>query len=443
MSDMILDQLKAVGVAHVIVELKPSLVRPGGAARFAAAVWTARSRSRRPVHDARTTFHLLGPEPGELSGPRQRTRSDTKNDRFRTTSPALFGAAVPDLRPAQLKLPPKMRIFPNLGLLFGAVDRTGLKALRADERVATVTAAPPVSLIRPMTARLAEPRGVVTWGLERLGIPELWTEGLTGAGILVGHLDTGVDGDHPALKDAIGEFAEFDAIGNAVANAKPHDTGEHGTHTAGTIAGRKVSSTAFGVAPGAKLASAIVIEGGQVIARILAGMDWAVGHGIRILSMSLGLRGYHEDFLPLIRGLRARGVLPIFAIGNEGPGTSRSPGNYAEVLSVGACARDETVPAFSSSQRFLRKGDARRARPGGTGVGVMSCVPGGNYAEMDGSSMATPHIAGLAALLFEAAPAATIDQVEAAILGSCTLPKTMDAERANRGVPNALALSLY
>ena len=62
---------------------------------------------------------------------------------------------------------------------------------------------------------------------------------------------------------------------------RPHDTDEHGTHTAGTITGRKVGSTAFGVAPEAILASTIVIEGGNVIARILAGMDWVVGLGVR------------------------------------------------------------------------------------------------------------------------------------------------------------------
>ena len=276
----------------------------------------------------------------------------------------------------------------------------------------------------------------MTWGLKRLGITQLWDSGLTGAGILVGHLDTGVDGKHPALKSAIGEFAEFDLLGNLVPNAKAHDTDQHGTHTAGTIAGRKVTSTAFGVAPGAKLASAIVIEGGQVIARILAGMDWAVGLQVRILSMSLGLRGFHEDFLPLVRILRARNVLPIFAVGNEGPGTSRSPGNYEQVLSVGAGDESDMVPDFSSSQQFIKPSQLLVPDLVAPGVGIISSVPGGGFAEMDGTSMATPHIAGLAALLFEAVPTATADQVEAAIIGSCQLPATMAVERANRGVPD-------
>ena len=329
---------------------------------------------------------------------------------------------------------PKLRVYPNLGVALGIVDSAGLKGLKADDRVAEVAGALPISLIRPVAIRAATTKESVTWGLERLGVPELWDQGFKGSGVLVGHLDTGVDGNHPALKPAIGHFAEFDLLGNPVPGAVAHDTGEHGSHTAGTIAGRPVTATAFGVAPEAKLASAIVIEGGQVIARILAGMDWAVGLGVRVLSMSLGLPGWHSDFLALCRVLRARNVLPVFAVGNEGPGTSRSPGNYDDVLSVGACDPHDNVADFSSSQEFLPK----RMVPDlvGPGVGIVSSVPGGGFAEMDGTSMATPHIAGLAALLFSALPTATADQVEAAIFASCELPSTMTADRANRGVPN-------
>jgi subtilisin family serine protease len=75
----------------------------------------------------------------------------------------------------------------------------------------------------------------------------------------------------------------------------------------------------------------------------------------------------------------------------------------------------------------------------GPGVNVISCIPGNKFAEMSGTSMATPHIAGLAALLLQAGPTATIDQVENAIFASCRLLPEMTSERANRGVPNAPA----
>ncbi len=204
--------------------------------------------------------------------------------------------------------------------------------------------------------------------MEALGIPDLWDEGLTGEGVLVGHLDTGADGGHPALKRAIAAFAELDGFGRLVEPApKPYDTDDHGTHTAATIAGRAVRGMAVGVAPEARLASAIVIEGGETVARVLGGLDWAVGQGVRIISMSLGLRGWWEDFVPIVRLLRERNVLPVFAVGNEGPGTSRSPGNYPDALSVGATSEDGTVwwklvqPALRPAPRPPGPGH-RRAR---------------------------------------------------------------------------------
>jgi subtilisin len=268
-------------------------------------------------------------------------------------------------------------------------------------------------------------------------------QGLTGKGILVGHLDTGVDGSHPALAGAVKVFAEFDALGNQVTGAKATDSGEHGTHTAGTIAGQPTQGVHFGVAPGAKLASAMVIEGGNVLARILSGMNWAVGQEVRVLSMSLGLPGSSDAFLAITQILRARGVLPVFAVGNEGPGTSRYPGNYAETLSVGAIDSAGAVADFSSSQRFKRKKDPIVPDLVGPGVDIVSCVPGGKYMQMSGTSMATPHIAGLVALLMEAKPEKTIHEIEGALFKSCSLKPGMLPNRANRGFPDGLiALSL-
>lgn len=337
-----------------------------------------------------------------------------------------------------------MRVYPNLGLMLGTVDRAGLAALRADKiNVARITAAPILSLIRP-SLRLAAalPGTAVTWGLAALEAPRLWKQGLDGSGILVGHLDTGVDGRHPVIRKAIAAFAEFDSVGDLRdPSPAPYDSEDHGTHTAATIAGRavKVGGTfrSVGVAPGAQLASALVIEGGDVVARVLGGMDWAIGKGVRVLNLSLGIRGSWLDFEPVTRILRGHGVLPIFAVGNEGAGTSRSPGNYAEALSVGALDRAGVVPSFSSSQRFARSDDPLVPDVVGPGVNIISARPGGGYQSMDGTSMATPHIAGLAALLFQAKPEATPDEVEAAIYASCRGGPGMPTERANRGLPNA------
>jgi subtilisin family serine protease len=171
-------------------------------------------------------------------------------------------------------------------------------------------------------------------------------------------------------------------------------------------------------------------------------MDWAVGQGVRILSMSVGLPGWFDEFRGIMKLLRARGVLPIFASGNEGPGTSRSPGNYTECLSVGAHDKKKIVASFSSSQRFNRQVDPVVPDLVAPGVAIWSARPGGGYQGMSGTSMATPHVAGLAALLMEADPAKTIEDIERVIRQSC-LPNAFPAERAGNGAPNAVkALSL-
>ena len=341
--------------------------------------------------------------------------------------------------------PEPVRYYPYLRVMLGTVDQEGFEALSNAPEVETVTGAPPIRLIRPVRVV----RGVrvtpgITWGIRAMGVPELWAQGLTGERILVGHLDTGVDGYHPALVDAIQLFAQFDEFGREVTpTPAPFDTDEHGTHTAATIAGRPIFGRSLGVAPGATLASAIVIEGGDVVARVLGGMDWAVGNNVRILSMSLGFPGFWEDFLPITQLLRERNILPVFAVGNEGPGTSRSPGNYAEALSIGALNRRKNVAYFSSSQRFDRPEDPVVPNLIAPGVKIISAKPGGGVQMMDGTSMATPHIAGLAALLMEARPLKTAAEVESAIINSCRLEPNMSPNRAGQGVPDAMqALAL-
>jgi len=269
--------------------------------------------------------------------------------------------------------PPAVIHFAHLGVSLGTVDRRGLSALQADKSIAEVFATPVLSLIRPVRkadASLADIAENLTWGLELLKVKELWDAGITGQGVIVGHLDTGIDGTHPAIASAIAHYAVFDDLGREQQPAPnpPQDTGEHGTHTTGTIAGRPVDGKYVGVAPGAQLASATVVEGGNVVARVLGGMDWVIANGARVLSMSLGIRGYIDSWLGITRALRAQRVLPVFAVGNEGPGTSRSPGNYADAFSIGAIDRGLEIADFSSSEEFAR--DEKPSVPDLVGPGV-------------------------------------------------------------------------
>ena len=405
MSNDLRDTLAAAGYAKVIVTLKSALAAAAGAE--AAAL---ENNFIIPSEAQQESLVAAAVRSSSRKDQRQRRQSDQR----------------------------RMKVYPHLGLALGFVDESGAAALQASAQVDRVVEAPELSLIRPVTARAARLTATPTWGVKQIKAHQLWAQGIKGQGVVVGHLDTGIDGNHPALAGAIKSFAEFDLTGDKVADAKPWDSGDHGTHTAGTIAGRPDPKGAFGVAPEAKLASAMVIEGGQVIDRILAGMDWVIGEQARVLSMSLGLRGFTPAFEVIVDALRAANVLPVIAVGNEGPLTSRSPGNYASVLSVGACDLDDEVADFSGSQRFNRADDALVPDIVAPGVDVLSCVPGKKYAKMNGSSMATPHIAGLAALLLSATPGVTIDEVEQAILGSCTRPSEMPQARANRGIPDAL-----
>ncbi len=331
----------------------------------------------------------------------------------------------------------QLRVYPKLGLAIGYADAAGLENARKNPRIADVVEAPQISLIRPVASRSGRLTVRPSWGIRRLRVDELWAAGFDGHGVVVGHLDTGIDGTHPALRGAIDEFAEFDLNGHRIPGVEPWDSGDHGTHTAGTIVGRP-SNNAFGVAPGAKVASGMVIEGGQVVNRVLAGMEWVAEKGVRILSMSLGLRGFTPAFEVIIDALRELQILPIIAVGNESPNTSRSPGNYPTVLSVGACDRNDVVAGFSSSQLFDRKRDPLVPDLVAPGVGILSCAPGGGLRSKNGTSMATPHVAGLAALLLQARPASTIAELEAAIIDSCTRPASMLELRGNRGIPDAV-----
>ncbi len=330
------------------------------------------------------------------------------------------------------------RYYPHLGVMLGDVDAAGLAQLNDDAAVDAVISTPEFSLIRPeMSAALADPPPGVSWALQRMRFPELWDRGLTGAGVLVGHLDTGVDARHPALDGAIDVFARFDVLGRQVADAQPADTGFHGTHTAGLLVGRAHGGRQYGGAPGATLASAEVIEGGDIPARVVAGLDWCVGQGVRIVNLSLGVPQFEPMFASMLQLLRARGVLPVVAIGNSGPQTSRTPGNLPEALSVGAIDAQENIWLRSSSQQFA---NPARIVPSlvAPGVEIYSCAPGGDLNTLSGTSMAAPHVSALAALLLERRPDLTVSQLENAIYGSCSRPTSVSTQRGNRGVPDAV-----
>lgn len=278
----------------------------------------------------------------------------------------------------------------------------------------------------------------LAWGLQRLDIQACWQRGLTGAGIRVGHLDTGVDGAHPALSGRIAQFVEFDHEGIPMPRSRPRDSGSHGTHTAGVICGRSNNQLSFGVAPDAELCSGMVIEGGKCLVRVLAGLDWILDCRVRVLCISLGLPAYNPLFEIVLNRLKEAGILVIAPVGNRRSGRTCSPANYPGVMAVGAITPSDCVARFSGSQVFMRPDDYVKPNVVAPGTEIPSAKPDGGLQTRSGTSMAAAHVAGVAALLFQAKPEATAAEVEDVILTTSTpLPESSE-ERCGRGLINPL-----
>ncbi|MBE0698320.1 MAG: S8 family serine peptidase [Anaerolineaceae bacterium] len=274
------------------------------------------------------------------------------------------------------------------------------------------------------------------WGLQRLDIQACWQRGFSGAGIRVGHLDTGVDGTHPSLRSRLVEFVEFDSDGFSIPAAQPKDSGSHGTHTAGIICGTSCNNQQIGVAPNAELYSGMVIEGGKCLVRVLAGLDWMLDCKVRVLCISLGLPVYNPLFEIILSRMKKAGILVIAPAGNRGAGRTCSPANYPGVVAVGAINPNDKVARFSGSQLFTRTTDSLKPNLVAPGIDIPSAKPGGGLQIRSGTSMAAAHVAGVAALLFQAKANATAGEVEEALLTTCTPLPESGERRYGRGLIN-------
>ncbi|MEM1286940.1 MAG: S8 family serine peptidase [Pseudomonadota bacterium] len=324
---------------------------------------------------------------------------------------------------------------PNIGGARLMVNRSDLPAVVAEQEPVIEGIYENVQIKAPRVIESATPTssadalayGGTTWGLEEAKALSVWSafgtrgERANGEKIRVAVLDTGVDPQHPDIAPRLTDFAEFDQAGQltqqGVSNAR--DSGRHGTHVAGTIVGGNASGGWIGMAPDAELVAGLVLDGanGGTLAQVIGGIDWAVSADAHIINLSLGGLTFSQEVgTPYQRAIvdaLVRGTLVVAAIGNDGHQTTGAPGNDYFSLAVGAhdvmrrCAGfsgGRTLELNQSSfidERFLplvyTKPDLSAP-----GVAVKSSVPGADWASLNGTSMATPHVSGAAALLFAA-----------------------------------------
>jgi subtilisin family serine protease len=301
--------------------------------------------------------------------------------------------------------------------------RADVALVRADAGIAVAPQALPASL----DTRCSTDGNPVCWNIRAIRAERVWNEfGVTGQGVTVASIDTGGLATHPALRDQYrgalgnGEYDHnynwYDPQGTFPA---PTDQNGHGTHTIGTMVGRRAGGEQFGVAPGARWIAAQGCEGSFCNeSDLIAAAQWILAPtdrndrnprpDLRPVIVNNSWAGGSDDpwYAGYTAAWRAAGIFPVFAAGN-GAALCRSiasPGDYADVVAVGATNRSNAIASFSlrgpaadgrMKPDFVAPGDG----------GIYSTHLNDGYAILRGTSMAAPHVAGIVALLYSANPA--------------------------------------
>lgn len=288
----------------------------------------------------------------------------------------------------------------------------GVEALEANHELAVPDTEPVES---PATDESHE----TTDGIDRINATGVWDAFDTrGEGVRVAVLDTGIHVDHPDLElytedsddpTYPGGWESFIGTGGS---DEPADESGHGTHVSGTVAGGDASGTHIGVAPDVELLHGQVItESGGSITNVVAGMEWAVENDVDVISMSLGGSGYSSTYVDAIEGAMDEGVVVVAGIGNDGYESSLSPGNVYDSVGVGAIDQSDDVADFSSGEEIETASSWGASAPdhwpdeyvvpgvSAPGTGVKSAYTVVDYVWLQGTSTATPHVSGAAALI--------------------------------------------
>lgn len=264
--------------------------------------------------------------------------------------------------------------------------------------------------------------------LNQIHVPDVWANSYTGQGVVVAVVDSGVDYTHPDLDENLwvnsdeiaGNGIDDDSNGfiddvrgwDFVQNDNtPTDLDGHGTHVAGTIAAENNGFGATGVAPNARIMPVRVLDesGSGTWASVAAGVRYAADNGAQVINLSLGGGATAPVVTSAIQYAVSRGAIVVIASGNEAanqPGFPANLANQAGVIAVGAVNSANQLANFSNDAGMFPLNYV--VAPG---VNIYSTTPGNTYRVFNGTSMATPHVAGVAALMLSANPTLTPAQI--------------------------------
>jgi subtilisin family serine protease len=228
------------------------------------------------------------------------------------------------------------------------------------------------------------------WGITHIEAPDAWGISM-GSGIKMAILDTGIQLDHPDLKTNI-----KGGINIINSQKSPADDNGHGTHVAGIIGALDNDIGVVGVAPDVQLYAVKVLnkQGSGYVSDIISGLTWCIDNGIDVVNMSFGSSTDVKAFREAVKAAHNAGMVLVAAAGNSGPkmDTVSYPAKYVEVIAVSATDSEDSIASFSS-----RGSEIELAAPG---VTIKSTYTGSSYKVFSGTSMAAPHVAGVAALVW-------------------------------------------
>ncbi|MBI3859133.1 MAG: S8 family serine peptidase [Thaumarchaeota archaeon] len=251
---------------------------------------------------------------------------------------------------------------------------------------------------------------------------QVWSLGLTGSGVKLAVLDTGIDTTHPEFSGRIL------ACASEVKGARTcEDDNGHGTHVAGIAGASGVDPLGKGVAPSVSFMIDKILDktGSGSLSQVISGIDWAVANGAQIISMSLGTApvdaggtlsncdSVYPTFTVAINDAVAAGVTVVAAAGNSGTGGLGAPGCISSVIAVGAVDSTDTLAWFSSQGAAMK--DHGISAPG---VNIYSSWLNGGYKTLSGTSMATPMVSGTIALMLTQSPGLTPTEVRTALFST-------------------------